>query len=168
MFIASVGVSMLSFVNDKFFNREDSGRTTDHVIYACLYVSICLALIPAALCVITHSGLLQALASKTTLGTSRNGTERQSVNDDVRCNLIRDAIARARSYDDSLFWVAWFVFPSVVTLITSLTLLVWSDHAKGVATAMTAVLVYCCAHVSRLLLKLGVALYKGQKVIDNF
>lgn len=166
---------MLSFAHDKFEDRgEDAGeRTSDHVIYACFYVSVCLALIPAALCIITHSGLLEALSSRATLnfekGQSVSGEEKSpvSISSDVRCNLLTDTIKKARSYDDSLFWVGWFLFPSVVALIVGLTLLVWADHAKGVATAMTVVLAYCCAHVARLLLKLAVALISGQKVAEG-
>ena len=157
---------MLSFAHDKFEDRgEDAGeRTSDHVIYAFFYVSICLALTPAALCIITHSGLLEAISSRATLSSSKAANSEQPISDDVKCHLLEAAIKKARSYDDSLFWVGWFLFPSVVTLIVGLALLAWADHAKGVATAMTVVLAYCSAHVAILLWKLGVALISGHKV----
>jgi hypothetical protein len=83
-------------------------------------------------------------------------------NEDIQKALLEDAIKKARSYDDSLFWVGWFLFPSVLTLIAGLALIAWADHAKGVAIAMTVVLGYCSAHVARLLLMLGIALYRGR------
>ena len=151
---------MLSFAHDKFADRDDpEGRTSDHVIYALFYVSVCLALTPAALCIITHSRLLEAI----THGLISKGERRQThENEDIQRNLLEEAIKKARSYDDALFWVGWFVFPSVLTLIAGLALLAWADHAQGVAIAMTIVLGYCSAHVARLLLKLAIALYHGR------
>ena len=75
--MASVSVALLSFAHNKFGGQAgedpDSSTSTssqelptDHVVYACFYVSTLLSITPGAFAWLTHGGMIQIVSSMVT------------------------------------------------------------------------------------------------------
>ena len=165
VFMASISVALLSFSHDKFADRAGDDddpppeRLSDQAIYACFYLAAVLALIPSALSWFTHGGMLTALANN--VAVSQRAV-RITHSGESRRELMKQAIKEMSSYDDSLFWVINFLTPSVLSMLTGITLLVWTEHGLNVAIVITVGLAYCVVQVLRVIDKLAAAMFSDK------
>jgi hypothetical protein len=132
---------------------------TDQVIYACFYLAAILALIPSALSWFTHGGMLQALARMMASGKQSSATREAGHNAGNRRETTRKAIIELSSFDDSLFWLVNFIVPAVASMLTGITVLVWTEHGTNVAAVITGGLAYCALRVFLLIVNLANAVH---------
>ena len=78
-------------------------------------------------------------------------------NPTTRSQALKKAIDEVQSHDDALFWFVCFVCPSLMTMIMGIMIFVWTDHALGVAIALSVALFYSVVQASRVVMNLAAA-----------
>lgn len=151
--IAVVGLILCIYVNNRINVRNPANnKVTDDVVFACIYISILLALVTSTVSGITHSGVLVYIASRKRRSTS--GAIEDAVG---RQQTLQAAIDEIQSHDDALYWFVCFICPSLITMVMAMMIFVWTDHALGVAISLSVALFYCVVQVSRVVMHLAVA-----------
>ena len=137
MFNASVGVSLLSFANDRLGSREDGSpkKATDEAIFALLYVSVALSLFVACMSCLSHSGVIATFSSSGKRGYVQGDEER-------RCKILADAIDEERYAVHGIFWFATVMIPAIACMLTAMVILVWAEHGTAVAIPLSVSIAY--------------------------
>ena len=149
MFNASVGVSLLSFANDRLGSSEDGSpkKATDEAIFALLYVSVALSLFVACMSCLSHSGVIATFSSSGKRGYVQGDEER-------RCKILADAIDEERYAVHGIFWFATVMIPAIACMLTGMTILAWSEHNSVAAIPLTVSIVYGLIQTLRVILTL--------------
>jgi hypothetical protein len=141
-------LALLYYTQLRYSSRSPpSIRTTDEVTSGCFLVSLILSLISAAVSGITHSGVLSTLAIQRK--QKRVSAESSVSTGQQRLETLQKAITEVQSHDDALFWFVCFLCPSLVSANMGTMIFVWSEHALGVAIAVTIALVYGIVQAGR-------------------
>ena len=152
MIIALVGMVLVSYTNTRITSREPpASKVTDDVVFACIFISILLALITSTVSGITHSGVLVNIASRKRW--SALGVEGLQ----SRLQTLKKAIDEVQSHDDALYWFVCFLCPSLISMIMGMMIFVWTDHSLGVAIALSVALFYSVVQTSRVVMNLAAA-----------
>ena len=137
MFNASVGVSLLSFTNDRLNSHDGdaSKKATDEAISALLYVSVALSLFVACMSCLSHSGVIATFSSSGNRSYAK-GDEEQ------RCLVLAAAIDEERYAVHGIFWFATVMIPAIACMLTAMVILVWAEHGTAVAIPLSVSIAY--------------------------
>lgn len=161
--MAALSVALLSFTHDKIADRAGGSddppqeRVTDQIIYGFFYFAAILALFPSALSWFTHGGMLAFLAKHSASERSQSDAASTLITGQKRRDYLIQAIDEMTSFDDTLFWVVWFLVPSAFSITLGITVLVWAEHGRIVSVMATVGILYCFVQVVRIVIELAKA-----------